>query len=202
MLTKDFFYDEVSRPITDQILRSIKSGQKDFDDYIFWPYENIPILEGSRCVNWSFNVARVPGISKPDFWASAGVNESFEPSLDITIVLRKGQHLKSTQLDYSELFGVVVHELHHIAQNVEKVGHFFPRTPNRSKKMAYFTDPIETEAFDLGFKAQAHLSCESYEQIVTTYLLQQQLSSEQISLVARLWRDTDYAVLRKNIEEV
>ena len=201
MLNKDFFYDEVSRPITDQIIRSIKSGQKHFDDYIFWPYEDIPILENLRHVNWSFRIVRAPSIDKPDIWASAGVGESFEPTLDIAIILKKGQHQKSATIDYSELFGVVVHELHHIAQNIEKTGHFFARPNGKSEKLSYFTDPIEVEAFDLGFKAQSHLSGKCYEEIVRDYLSLQCLSKDDIDVIVSLWRGSDYQVLRKNLED-
>ena len=199
MISKDFFYDEVSRPITDQILRSVKSGLKHFEGDIFWPYD-VPILEDLKYINWSYKIVRSSEVSKPDFWATAGVNESFEPSLEIAIVLKKGQHQKSVLIDRSELFGVVVHELHHIAQNVEKIGHFFARPKPSPGKLEYFTDPVEVEAFDLGFRAQSHMSNKSYRQIVREYLAQHRLSPEDINHIEKLWRNSTYPVFRKNME--
>lgn len=200
MIRKDFFYDDITKPVTDQIFEMFKSGCKSFEGYAPWTYD-IPILDDSRFINWTFGVARVPNLTRVDIWASAGADECAEPSLDFTIVLKKGQHQKKAHIDYAELFGVVAHELHHIAQNTEKVGHHFPVPVCRSKKMSYFIDPIEVEAFNLGFRAQSSISGIPVVDIMSEYLSLQLLDSDEKEYVMKLWLETDYPVLRKNLEE-
>ena len=200
MIKEDFFYDNMTKTITDRIISLIKSGEKHFEDYIPWEYD-IPILEGSRFISWSYRIARVPDIPRIDMWASAGANENFEPSLDIAIVLRKGQHQKKAKIDYPELYGVIAHELHHIAQNTEETGHLFPVWETGSDQLDYFVDPIEVEAFNLGFRAQSFLSGEPVEKIMKNYLDMQNLTSDQVDFAMSLWLHTDYPVIRKNLEK-
>ena len=199
MIANDFFYNELTCEVTNKIIKLMETGEKCSNGYVQWPY-SIPILEDNRFVNWSFKVARSATLDKPDIWASAGIDENFEPSIEVVILISKGSHQKKADISYAELFGVVAHEFHHIAQNIETTGQYFDQNTYKKNKMNYYLNPIEIEAFNLGFKAESSVSGENIESIMRRYLSLQELEANQIDLIVDQWLKTDYPVLRKNLE--
>ena len=65
------------------------------------------------------------------------------------------------------------------------------------EKFSYFLDPMEIEAFHIGFRAQSELSGSCFSKLAHDYLSQaasSKLSKEEILKVVSVWKETDYPV--------
>ena len=116
----NFYYNDLSRSIADEILSALKSGVSSSRTYALWEYP-IFIDAEDDLIEWTFDVQYVDDVGSRSFdvWASAGFNEDYIPEVTFTIVLPRGVALEDNNIDYAELFGAVAHELHHIAQKNE-----------------------------------------------------------------------------------
>ena len=137
---------------------------------------------------------------KYDLFGIAGRDYTDEPSIGITIVLPKGKHKRKIKLNRAELFDVVAHELHHLAQNMEN--NSYTRGSNHTGKLAYLLDPYEIEAFHIGIRAHAHFSGKSFNTIAEEYIHNSwpEASKNQIEEVLVAWRDTDFPAFQQNME--
>jgi len=201
-----FFYQDTAKIIVDKILECFKNNEKHHEDYVIWDYP-IPISdeeENYHHVNWYFKIVRADTKEKDfkySFFGSAGRDFCDEPSIDISIVIPKGKHQNKIRIDRSELFDVVSHELHHIAQNTES--NSFYKENKHKGRLAYFLDPLEIEAFHIGIRAQSSLSGKIFEDIAQKYLDDAWPEGSQIDkdIVIKAWKNTDFPVFNQNINQ-
>jgi len=201
-----FFYQENAAVIVDSIIELFESGIKSFESYDQWQYD-VPIssLEESYThFNWYFEVSRavVSDITfEYSFFGLAGRDYFDEPSITITIVIPKGKHQKKIKIDRAELFDVVAHELHHLAQNMEN--NSYDRSlkhTGENASLSYLLDPYEIEAFHIGIRAQSQLSGKSFELIASSYIKEawKETTQEHIDLIINAWKTTSFPVFKQN----
>ena len=192
---ENFFYQDVSFPIADVILKAFKENCKVLFDYHQWNYDH-PIDSDDPILNYKLNVIRSDfDTSKKDYdiWGSAGLDESCELSIWITVVIPPRKWQKNIEIDRSELVGTIAHEIHHIAQSMMKENN----EKVEDKKFSYFLDPMEVEAFRVGFRAQSVISGIPFDIIATDYLKSagsEKLSHDDIIHVVNKWKNTDYPI--------
>ena len=200
---KDFFYQEAAETIVDSMFQLFDQGIDQFESYEIWPY-NVPISseeEDYRHFNWTLTVARSDSKNFDyDLFGIAGRDYADEPSIGITIVLPKGKHRKNIEIKRSDLFDVVAHELHHLAQNIDNNSHM--RNSAYTGKMAYLLDPYEVEAFHIGVRANSKLSGRTFEEVAQDYIRRTwpEASEQQVEKVYTAWKDTDFPAFQKNKE--
>tara|TARA_R110001592_G_scaffold123321_6_gene331118 strand:+ start:87 stop:707 length:621 start_codon:yes stop_codon:yes gene_type:complete len=198
---ENFFYQESAEDIVDSIIDLFEQGVTNFESYEQWPYTKKIVDEDEDVhhFNWYLDVARS---DSKDFVYSlfglAGRDFCDEPSITVTIVLPKGKHQKSVKLKRHELFDVVSHELHHLAQNIEN--NHQERKSDYSGKLSYLMDPYEIEAFHIGIRAHSALSDKSFEEIAEDYIRStwSKGTQDQIITVVQAWKNTDFQVFNKN----
>ena len=189
----NFFYQDMSVDLANQILDLLQSNCKEYFDYGFWKY-NHPIDSDDPLVGLHLKVVRSTACtSKYDIWATAGLNESAELCVNITVVLPPKVWQKNVCIDRAELIGIISHELHHVAQS--NCTETFP-TNRRKEKMSYFLDPYEVEAFHIGFRAHSHFSGRSFENLAEQYirLTASNLTRDEINFVVKTWQETSFEV--------
>ena len=164
-----FFYEEMTSAIGNKILSLLQTSVKKHEDYIDWIYP-IKISDDFFEVNWSYDVKRIKQKDALDWdiYAQAGLNSMCAPSIDITLFIEKGKWIKRHRIAKSELFGVIAHELHHIAQNNGVLSKL--RKAEVDDAYSYFLDPAECEAFLIGFRAQSHYSGRHVADCMSEYL--------------------------------
>ena len=201
---KSFFYQKPAETIVESILELFQKGIKDFESYEMWPYD-IPISskeEDYRYFNWTMNVVRSDVSNfKYSLFGIAGRDYADEPSIGITVVLPRGKHMKKIKIDRSELFDVVAHELHHLAQNMDN-NTYMKGSKHHTGKLAYLLDPYEIEAFHIGIRAQSRLSGKSFEAITRDYIQSTwpESTKSQVDRVYAAWRDTSFPAFKQNME--
>ena len=177
---------------------------KNFENYSEWVYD-VPISEEhAEYINWTMNIARSRDLEADyDIIGSAGRDENDEPSLSITIVLPSNVHQNKVKIKYAELFDVVAHELHHIAQNIDN--NEYPRSTNEKGKLSYLLDPFEIEAFHIGIRAQSMLTGNDFEAIARDYIERSckhlEITKEDVTRVITAWKNTDFPAFRQNTGE-
>ena len=197
-----FFYQDVAESIVESILGLFEEGIKSFESYEPWPY-SIPISSPEEDIgyfNWRMNVARSQHIPDTgyDLYGLAGRDYADEPSIDITIVLPPRKHQKKIAIRKPEIFEVVSHEIHHLAQNIDNNTHM--RSTGHTGKLAYFLDPYEIEAFHIGVRARASLTGESFESIAKNYIRKtwKEGTRKQIDDICQAWKDTSFPAFYRN----
>ena len=198
----NFYYNDLTKELTDIIWVNLKNGIKSSDGYIQWSYSNARLLEDHKWFNFNFNVVRSKHmLSDYDIWASAGPDSCYEPTVSFSFVLKKGSHVKRHKIPYAELFGTVAHELHHLAQNNEENAAMSAIVYNEDDPsvMKYFLDPTEIGAFHIGFRAQASISGESLTSIMLKYLRYQKLAQAQKHYIVDQWLNPDFETLIGNL---
>jgi|TARA_R110001592_G_scaffold275122_3_gene542106 hypothetical protein len=199
---QSFFYQETARPIVNAIIRLMKEGIKEYESYSAWEYDT-PISdenEDFEHFNWNMEIARNPSKDfEYSLFGLAGRDCCDEPSITITIVLPKGKHQKSVTLNYAELYDVVSHEIHHLAQNIDN--NTYSMTQNyKEKKLKYLLDPFEIESFHIGIRAHSAISGKTFYDISRNYIISTwpEGSEKQIEQVIDAWQHTDFPVFRNN----
>ncbi len=193
--SSDFYYQEISEPLTDQVLDLIKSNCKEFFDYFSWVY-NHPIDNEGRPVGFKLKVVRSESqiLRGYDIWGSAGFDECAELSIWITIVIPPRVWQKNIVIDRAELLGTISHELHHIAQSLQNLD----LENKESGKLKYFLDPCEIEAFHIGVRAQSKLSGIAFSSLAKKYLTLAApgLERQCIDRVVDAWRTTEFPLFQ------
>jgi hypothetical protein len=185
-----FFYEEMTSEIGGKILTLLQDSVKKHEDYIDWIYP-IKISDDFFEVNWSYDVKRIDPKDNLgwDIYAQAGLNSMCAPSIDITLFVEKGKWIKYHKISKSELFGVIAHELHHIAQNSGVLSKL--RKVEAGSAYKYFLDPAECEAFLVGFRAQSHYSGKNVADCMSDYLKprvdQGYLTQDQKDKIINTW---------------
>lgn len=207
IFNKSFFYQELVEEIAFQVWSSLSSGEKSVSGYVNWVYDK-RILQGIPVVEWNYQIIRYDDIDyEYDIWANAGPNESFESSLNLSFVLRKGKHIKKHTIPYAEIYSTIAHELHHIAQNLcEKDSELLDRiVPNLDPdhKMNYFMCPAEVEAFHVGYRAESFITGKPMEELMRAYLenYKDELTDEQIETIIVAWLNPTFEVFNYDVNQ-
>jgi hypothetical protein len=198
---KDFFYEEISKSIADQIIHLMSRGIDQFLEYEVWEYDiDIADCEYEKpIIKWVFNVSRVPhdvfAVSGRDYdvVATAGYDECGELSIYLTVLLKKGAWIKKAKLDYAEIVGVVAHEIHHITQNEKPILTAQYDGDDDHPDMQYFLEPSEVEAFQIGFRAQCSISGEDMRTAMLSYLAYRELNQNQLNEIVETWLNVEFA---------
>ena len=194
----EFYYNDLSRSITDGILKALKSGVSSSRAYALWEYP-IFIDAEDDLIEWTFDVQYVDDVGSRSFdvWASAGFNEDYIPEVTFTIVLPRGVALEDNNIDYAELCGAVAHELHHIAQKNEGTCDYEGETDN--DQVRYYLNPTEIPAFHIGFRAQCALSGADMETEMRSYLSGQEIDADETELIIGAWMNPSFEIAQENI---
>ena len=197
---KNFFYEEISRDIANQIIHLMSKGIDQFMEYEVWEYD-IDIADSEYekpIIKWVFNVSRVPhdvfaeSGREYDIVATAGYDECGELSIYLTVLLKKGAWIKKAKLDYAELIGVIAHEIHHITQNEKSILTDGYEGDDENQDMQYFLDPSEIEAFHIGFRAQCAISGEDMKTAMLAYLAYRELNQKQLNEIVETWLNVEF----------
>ena len=193
-----FYYNDLSSSIADEILSALKSGVTSSRAYALWEYP-IFIDAEDNLIEWTFDVQYVDDVGSRSFdvWASAGFNEDYIPEVTFTIVLPRGAALEDSNIDYAELFGAVAHELHHIAQKNEGTCEYEGETDN--DQVRYYLNPTEIPAFHIGFRAQCALSGADMETEMRSYLLLQDIDTDETELIIGAWMNPNFEIAEANL---
>lgn len=193
-----FYYNDLSSSIADEILSALKSGVSSSRAYALWEYP-IFIDAEDDLIEWTFDVQYVDDVGSRSFdvWASAGFNEDYIPEVTFTIVLPRGAALEDSNIDYAELFGAVAHELHHIAQKNEGTCEYEGETDN--DQVRYYLNPTEIPAFHIGFRAQCALSGADMETEMRSYLLLQDIDTDETELIIGAWMNPSFEITEENL---
>ena len=193
-----FYYNDLSSSIADEILSALKSGVTSSRAYALWEYP-IFIDAEDDLIEWTFDVQYVDDVGSRSFdvWASAGFNEDYIPEVTFTIVLPRGAALEDSNIDYAELFGAVAHELHHIAQKNEGTCEYEGETDN--DQVRYYLNPTEIPAFHIGFRAQCALSGADMETEMRSYLLLQDIDTDETELIIGAWMNPSFEIAEENL---
>ena len=194
----EFYYNDLSQSIADEILSALKSGVSSSRAYALWKYP-IFIDAEDDIIEWTFDVQYVDDVGSRSFdvWASAGFNEDYIPEVTFTIVLPRGVALEDNNIDYAELFGAVAHELHHIAQKNEGICEYEGETDN--DQVRYYLNPTEIPAFHIGFRAQCALSGADMETEMRSYLSGQEIDTDETELIIGAWMNPSFEIAEANI---
>lgn len=163
-----FYYNKLASKITDDIFDNLNDGIKWDQTQYDWPYDlMIDKEEDFRYVNFTFSVERV---SKKDFIqndivGSSGLDEIGMPHIKIHMLMEENKWIKNHDYNYGQVIGVIAHELHHLTQDFELVDYKMP-----DNIVDYFLNPIEIEAFHIGFRAESIQNSESIQSCIERYL--------------------------------
>ena len=163
-----FYYNELSDKIVNDIFNNLADGIKWDQTQYEWLYDLvIEEEENLSYLNFTFSVER---ISKEDFikndvFASSGLDEACMPHIKIHMLMEERKWIKNHDYDYAQIMGVISHELHHLTQDFELIDY---KTPENI--VDYFLNPIEVEAFHVGFRAESDQNSEPIENSIKRYL--------------------------------
>jgi hypothetical protein len=163
-----FYYNELSEKITEEIICNLSDGIKWDQTQFEWPYDlMIDKEENLRYFNFTFTVERIPkeDFIKNDIVASSGLDEACMPHIKIHMLMEERKWIKNHDYDYAQVMGVISHELHHLTQDFDLVDY------KMSENIVdYFLNPIEVEAFHVGFRAESDQNSEPIENCIKRYL--------------------------------
>lgn len=164
----DFYYNELAKNIADDIFENLKLGIKYDQTQYEWPYELLIDVEPDvKYFNFTFSIERIPKkhFIKNDIIATSGLDEFMMPHIKMQMLFEEKKWIKKHNYSYDQVIGVVSHELHHLTQDFDLVEH------SESKSFVdYFLNPIEVEAFHIGFRAESAYSGNSIEECIKKYL--------------------------------
>lgn len=196
----NFYYNDLTELITDEITDALSNGISSTSSFAQWKYP-IFIDAEDDLIEWQFNVQYIDDVGDRHFdvWATAGFNECYVPEVIFTIVLPQGAALKDCNIDKSELFGAVAHELHHIAQKNEGFCEYQGESTN--PQVRYYLNSIEVPAFHIGFRAQCRHSGEDMEEVMRSYLSGQEINDKETELIINEWMHPNFEIAEANLTE-
>ena len=164
---KNFYYNDLVYKISEDILENLSLSIKYDQTQYHWPYK-LKIDEEEEYLNFTYSVARIPveHFTKNDIVGSSGPDECCMPHVNIQMLLQERKWMRKHQYEYAEIANVVAHELHHLAQDFELVDYSF----DQESIIDYFLNPLEVEAFHIGFRAESDITGRSIEYCIRTYL--------------------------------
>tara|TARA_Y100000385_G_C13029706_1_gene610162 strand:- start:319 stop:945 length:627 start_codon:yes stop_codon:yes gene_type:complete len=164
---KNFYYNELTKEITEDILENLSLGIKYDQTQYHWPY-HLKIDDEEESLNFTYSVGRIPSkdFIKNDIIGSSGLDDFCLPHVTISMLIKEKKWIKNHSYTFSEIAGVVAHELHHLTQDFELSVMPTENTPI----VNYFLNPIEIEAFHIGFRAESSFSNTTIEMCIEKYL--------------------------------
>ncbi len=168
---QSFYYNELASEIARDIFDNLNEGIKWDQTQYEWPYDLIIDKEEDlRYLNFTYSVERIPkaDFTKNDIVASSGLDEACMPHIKIHMLMQEKKWIKKHDYGYGQVIGVVAHELHHLAQDFDLVKYHLPESG--CSLVDYFLNPIEVEAFHIGFRAESNYNLEPIEKCIKRYL--------------------------------
>ena len=163
-----FYYNKLAETIANDILDNLELGIKIDETQYEWPYELLIDKEDedTKYFNFTFGIDRIPSkhFIKNDVVATSGLDECCMPHIKMQFMLQENKWIKKHDYTYSQIIGVVAHELHHLSQDFDLVDF------TAGNITEYFLNPIEIEAFHIGFRAEADNSNKSIKECIESYL--------------------------------
>ena len=163
-----FYYNKLASKITDDIFDNLNDGIKWDQTQYDWPYDLIIDKEEDvRYLNFTFSIERIPkkDFIQNDTIGSSGLDEIGMPHIKIRMLMEEKKWIKNHDYNYGQVIGVIAHELHHLTQDFELVDYSMP-----DNIVDYFLNPIEIEAFHVGFRAESIQNSESIQNCIERYL--------------------------------
>ena len=163
-----FYYNKLASEIAEDIFQNLNDGIKWDQTQYEWPYDLlIDKEEDFRYLNFTYSVERIPkkDFIKNDIVGSSGLDEACMPHIKIHMLIQEGKWIKNHNYDYAQLIGVIAHELHHLTQDFDLIDYKMP-----DNLVDYFLNPIEIEAFHIGFRAESNQNLEPIENCIKRYL--------------------------------
>ena len=163
-----FYYNKLSSEIANDIFNNLNDGIKWDQTQYEWPYDLlIDKEEDFRYLNFTYSVERIPtkDFIKNDIVGSSGLDEACMPHVKIHMLMQERKWIKNYDYVYSQVIGVIAHELHHLTQDFELVDYKMS-----NNIVDYFLNPIEVEAFHVGFRAESNQNSEPIEDCIKRYL--------------------------------
>lgn len=164
----NFYYNELADKIAEDIFANLSDGIKWDQTQYEWPYDLIIEKEEDlRYFNFTFSVERISkkDFIKNDIVASSGLDEACMPHIKVHMIMEEKKWIKNHDYNYAQLIGVISHELHHLVQDFDLVEYKLP-----DNIIDYFLNPIEIEAFHIGFRAESDQNLEPIENSIKRYL--------------------------------
>ena len=164
----NFYYNKLATKITDDIFDNLNDGIKWDQTQYEWMYDlKIDKEEDFQYLNFSYEVERIPkkDFIKNDIIGSSGLDEICMPHIKIYMLIQEKKWIKNYDYEYSQVVGVIAHELHHLTQDFDLIEYQMP-----DNLVEYFLNPIEVEAFHIGFRAESAQTDESIETRIRKYL--------------------------------
>ena len=164
----NFYYNELATIITDDIFENLNCGIKYDNTQYEWPYDlSIDKEENLRYMNFTYSVDRIPSheFTKNDIVGSSGLDEICIPHVKIHMLMEARKWIKGHYYNFAQVIGVIAHELHHLTQDFELADY---KTPENL--VEYFLNPVEIEAFHIGFRAESSQSNKTIEECIRKYL--------------------------------
>ena len=193
---KNFYYNDLTKEITDYILENLDLSINYDQNQYHWPY-NLKIDDEEEYLNFTYSVCRIPSIHfvKDDIIGSSGLDSCYLPHIDIKMLLQERKWLKNHKYKYAEIAGVVAHELHHLTQNFD----IAIRPKKYSPIVNYFLNPIEIEAFHIGFRAEADISDKTIDACIRKYLdnfLKKRITMKEYEKIRVKWLNPKIKLLK------
>ena len=163
-----FYYNKLASKITDDIFDNLNDGIKWDQTQYDWPYDLIIDKEEDvRYLNFTFSIERIPkkDFIQNDMIGSSGLDEIGMPHIKIRMLMEENKWIKNHDYNYGQVIGVIAHELHHLAQDFDLVDYSMP-----NNIIDYFLNPIEIEAFHIGFRAESNQNKKPIENCIRRYL--------------------------------
>ena len=163
-----FYYNKLANEITTDIFDNLKDGIKWDQTQYEWSYDLLIDKEDELSyLNFTYSVERIPkkDFITNDIVGSSGLDECCMPHIKIRMLMQEGKWIKNHDYVYAQVLGVIAHELHHLVQDFDLVDYKMP-----DNIVDYFLNPIEVEAFHIGFRAESHQNLEPIENCIKRYL--------------------------------
>ena len=198
---KDFYYNELTHKITDEIIQGLHAGINFEQLHYHWPYKKIKLVDDEEYFNLTYHVSRI----KKDKWkgndirGSSGPDYCGYPHIELEFIYKERKWIKSHDFKFSSIINVVAHELHHIAQNIQHLNMHgiedIPRHMRENPYVKYFLNPYEIEAFKIGFRAESDVTGKTINECIELYLenyLQSNLiNKKEFEAICVNWLNTE-----------
>ena len=193
-----FYYNKLASKITDDIFQNLNDGIKWDQTQYDWPYDLIIDKEDDcRYLNFSYMIDRIPkkDFIKNDIIGTSGLDEICMPHVQIHLLMQKRKWIKKNDYQYAHVIGVVAHELHHLTQDFDLVNYQMP-----DNLVSYFLNPIEIEAFHIGFRAESAHSNNTIEECIKRYLdnflIDNRITKEEYENIIVKWLKPEIKLLK------
>ena len=175
---KDFYYNELTHKITDEVISGLDSGINFEQLHFWWPYKKIKLMYDEEYLNLTYNIVRI----KEEKWidndirGSTGPDYCGYPHVNLEFLYKAKKWIKNHNYKRCMISNVIAHELHHAAQKINNINQYehiedIPRHMRENPYVKYFLNPYEVEAYQVGFRAEASVAGCTITNCIERYLI-------------------------------